>query len=876
MSLLEEESLQELIKVADTMPEELESKRLMKLGNLMSSRQEYKEAEQLFMKALEYDQHDLEIWFYLCSNKLFLGDNEIILEVCDRVPAHQDYPSFHMLKACALNEMQRFEDALKSFDTALELAPGDIALIKGKAVILAKLGDHVGALTLFTQSIALGGLEDPDILDGIGCELLKLNEPTKGLFFLDKAVKLSVNKSTHWFNKGVALSKLDREQDALTCFNKAIALNPEKTEYWGGLGNCLLALSDYLGAYEAFTKAITLDDKSVEDWIGKGLAAHGLGLYNEAIEAFEFSDSIEPRATAWWGKGVTLQAMKEYDSALRALDHSVQCDETYSTAYSERAKLLCFTFARHQEALRDIRLAINLGHQHTKDWLTLAYITAGLQLPHLADMAVQCFLSKSTNAYLVYNQEALLAILSHLNRPLLTFRCFIQNPSLRKNSLWVERNNQNSHVLWQWFLLCRTVQAFILKEPLVDSNKLPSRVLRTLGLIFLIYGDRRSALEYFSLWREKEPDNPAALYFWSTCEIFMQGGIPNNEEEKKLLSLSLREARRINGTMLRPNEENEGRDLHLALILAKGDSQDQEVAQNLLLRHPQSPICLAHLAAMAEEDDRPYVHYIERCFEVEQSHPEKAFLGLGSNPCISRVDVPEATWEDLILRVAHCQRFQWLEEVWGDVVGQKGHSALSSGNTNTIPDTWSAPKYLTVSPEAERDLVLIPALLDVLGKESKRVKGMEDMLSRIDGLSGQGLMRELDYHVNMAAAKDMSAVKVRSLVFHCYSEQKISLADTLLYLHFIFAHRSRSSEVFNRYCRRVLFSALIATATSPIFSTFTLLGWGTAMLSVPLTTLVETLFEAKFSSLKLSRITAHYEMAKKTTKIQDFREQIVL
>ena len=93
-------------------------------------------------------------------------------------------------RGVALMNLERSEEAIKSFDQALEMDPNELVAWLGK-------GHSLAATNRFDEAI----------------------------FCYDKAIELNPNLAAAWYGKGKALQKMGRDVEAQTCFAKAQSLD---------------------------------------------------------------------------------------------------------------------------------------------------------------------------------------------------------------------------------------------------------------------------------------------------------------------------------------------------------------------------------------------------------------------------------------------------------------------------------------------------------------------------------------------------------------------------------------------------------------------------------------------------------------------------
>lgn len=129
-------------------------------------------------------------------------------------------PEDYLQKAKQLLKQGRYDEALKYFDSALELNAEDVWAWIRRGDALAKLQRYNEALKSY-----------------------------------DKAIEISPKEGVFWYGRGEVLSEIERFKEALESYNNAIKLNPKWYLPWIGKGGTLSELGKFKEALESYNKA---------------------------------------------------------------------------------------------------------------------------------------------------------------------------------------------------------------------------------------------------------------------------------------------------------------------------------------------------------------------------------------------------------------------------------------------------------------------------------------------------------------------------------------------------------------------------------------------------------------------------------------------
>jgi tetratricopeptide (TPR) repeat protein len=196
--------------------------------------------------------------------------NEAILLVKDN--------RYYYQKAVALLRMQRFDDSIEAFNSAIQAGtnPVDVQLglsgaYMGKGEELFNAGNYSGAIQNYRQAI-------------------------------------NINPDPRYYNRlAIALRRDNRDQESVEAFNNAIYLDPDYTIAYVGLGSAHVSLERYDDAIAAYSKALELEP---------GMNQAKIGL-----------------ATAYTARANRQLNQGQIRQAIETLDNAVEAHESHAQAY---------------------------------------------------------------------------------------------------------------------------------------------------------------------------------------------------------------------------------------------------------------------------------------------------------------------------------------------------------------------------------------------------------------------------------------------------------------------------------------------------------------------------------------------------------------
>lgn len=277
----------------------------------------------------------------------------------------------------ALAGLKKYDQAIASYDQALQISPG--AIFVDRVEPRVKADDYY--IWWFNR----------------GTALVDLKRYEEAIASLDQSIKIKPSFSFVWFFRGLALFRLERYEEAQSAYRRAILLSPN-TPYI--TSKDLLSLQDYviyygeadaksrLGSYKETIQSFErgqkirrenpqikfFDDNNSENfyetyidgirlldqgenqkalivfenliaekptytnaWYGKADALTALGLYPEAILAYDQVIAIEPDDyPSWYKKGNVLKRVNRNEEALQAYDKAIEFSGGFSEVWHNR------------------------------------------------------------------------------------------------------------------------------------------------------------------------------------------------------------------------------------------------------------------------------------------------------------------------------------------------------------------------------------------------------------------------------------------------------------------------------------------------------------------------------------------------------------
>jgi tetratricopeptide (TPR) repeat protein len=279
-----------------------------KLGLALAEQKKYKEAEEPIRKAIELNRNEAS---YLYELGLVLHGQEKYdqAESAFRkaIDLNSNEASYHHRMARAQYALKKFDEALVAYERAVEINPNDVSYHRSFAIALI----HI---------------------KGVG-ELEKKYRKARGLK-PDNAMYSAVI--------GLALNYRKRFQEAEIEYRRALDIdpavrtlrpNPAVAFYLGGLGISLLSQKKYDEAERTLLSATKHDPKDHLNWINLGIVQIHLKKFDDAVWTLIKALELDPKsAEGYTSLGVAYQSQGKYQQAEEAYDQALSINPNYALA----------------------------------------------------------------------------------------------------------------------------------------------------------------------------------------------------------------------------------------------------------------------------------------------------------------------------------------------------------------------------------------------------------------------------------------------------------------------------------------------------------------------------------------------------------------
>ena len=196
-------------------------------------------------------------------------------------------------RGLTLHALNRFDEALASYDHALKVRPHYAEALCNRGLALHELKRFDEALASYNRALTLRP-HYADVLSNRGLTLHELKRFDEALASYDRALRVRPNYAEALSNRGMALRELNRLEDALESYDRALVVRPEFVKAHSNRGNALHELNRFDEALASFDRALRVDPDYAEALSNRGVTLNSLLRFEEALSDFECALKLRP------------------------------------------------------------------------------------------------------------------------------------------------------------------------------------------------------------------------------------------------------------------------------------------------------------------------------------------------------------------------------------------------------------------------------------------------------------------------------------------------------------------------------------------------------------------------------------------------------
>ncbi|MBP2276197.1 MAG: putative O-linked N-acetylglucosamine transferase (SPINDLY family) [Sphingomonas echinoides] len=184
-------------------------------------------------------------------------------------------------------------NALRAFEEALAIDPGNADLHHHRANALADLGQNMAAIDGYDRAIVLSP-RLAEAHDFRGAALARIGQFDQALISVERALAIAPDNLSALNNRANLLRDLGHLEEAVKAFDTVIQREPRNPLAYKMKAHTLIALRRYEEAIVAFERVVDLDPSDAEARCNIGTALLHLGRVDAGVGAFRATLAVDP------------------------------------------------------------------------------------------------------------------------------------------------------------------------------------------------------------------------------------------------------------------------------------------------------------------------------------------------------------------------------------------------------------------------------------------------------------------------------------------------------------------------------------------------------------------------------------------------------
>ncbi len=242
-------------------------------------------------QALAADANHADTLHLMGLLSLHANQHDHAVEWIARAIRQDPKPAYLASLGTALQQQERYEEALKVLDKAVRLKPDDAELWRHLGDILVQLKRFDQALLTFQQVLKLNPRHQ-DALYKSGALLNQFGRHEEAIAQLDLSDEVLPNHAPTLQARARTLYNLKRFEESLADGRRAYQLDPGSTETCNNIGAALRLLGRDQEALEWYDKALEIRPNSVETLDNKLISLFHLHRFEEVFALYEHMKSL--------------------------------------------------------------------------------------------------------------------------------------------------------------------------------------------------------------------------------------------------------------------------------------------------------------------------------------------------------------------------------------------------------------------------------------------------------------------------------------------------------------------------------------------------------------------------------------------------------
>ncbi|MGK7884965.1 MAG: tetratricopeptide repeat protein [Crocosphaera sp.] len=300
--------------------------------------------------------------------QLVSGNPERALELFEEAIKNNDHDSTSWyMQGMALAELERYDEAISSYNKALEIKPNYDQAWNNRGITLANLGRFDEAIASYNKALEFKPDYD-QAWNSRGVALDGLRRFDDAIASYDKALEIKPDNYEAWYNRGMTLGNLLRFDEAIASYDKALEIKSDVYLTWYNRGVALGNLGRFDEAIASYNKALEIKPDEVDAWNNRGVALDNLGRFDEAITSFDKALELKSDVfEVWNNRGITLSNLERFEQAITSYKKALEFKPDLHQVWSNQGNVLR-NLGRFKEAVASYNKALEFKPDFVDAW----------------------------------------------------------------------------------------------------------------------------------------------------------------------------------------------------------------------------------------------------------------------------------------------------------------------------------------------------------------------------------------------------------------------------------------------------------------------------------------------------------------------------
>jgi tetratricopeptide (TPR) repeat protein len=289
-----------------------------------------------------------------------------------------DYPQALYGKGKALFQLKKYQESLIAYDQAIQIQPNYLEAWTNRGFVLVRLKRYSEAIATIDKVLQLKN-DDPKVWQLKGDIFIKISQYNDAIKAYEQAINFQADNPELWYKKGLAFQNLKQYEEAITSYKKTVELKSDHELAWYNLGNCLVNLNRYEFALQAYDQAVQYNPNNSAAWSSRSNILMTLRRYPEAIDSFSQVIKINPQQyQAWYNRGWALHQVKRYPEAIESYKKAISLKGNDYLVWYNLGNTQ-YNLQKYQEAIASYNKAIRYKPNHYESWYSKGNALLNLQ-----------------------------------------------------------------------------------------------------------------------------------------------------------------------------------------------------------------------------------------------------------------------------------------------------------------------------------------------------------------------------------------------------------------------------------------------------------------------------------------------------------------